>query len=103
MAATIGKSRQPATMANYSSIWSNGGRAGTVAVAPRRRAEPLHLAILPDPDDWDMPRPDLSILIIDENRIRASIIEEGLREAGHGQVAIIHDVNEVGRTIERVR
>lgn len=49
-----------------------------------------------------MQRPDLSILIIDENRIRASIIEEGLREAGHSQVAVIHDVNEVGRTIERV-
>jgi response regulator NasT len=47
-----------------------------------------------------MPGPDLSILIIDENRIRASIIEEGLREAGHGRVAVIHDVNEVGRTIK---
>jgi len=46
-----------------------------------------------------MPRPDLSILIIDENRIRASIIEEGLREAGYERVAVIHDVNEVGRTI----
>jgi response regulator NasT len=43
-----------------------------------------------------MPSPDLSILIIDENRIRASIIEEGLREAGYGRVAVI---NEVGRTI----
>lgn len=48
-----------------------------------------------------MPSPDLSILIIDENRIRASIIEEGLREAGHTHVAVIHDVNEVGRTIAR--
>ena len=46
-----------------------------------------------------MPSPDLSILIIDENRIRASIIEEGLREAGYDRVAVIHDVNEVGRTI----
>lgn len=44
---------------------------------------------------------DLSILIIDENRIRASIIEEGLREAGYGRVAVIHDVNEVGRTISQ--
>lgn len=43
---------------------------------------------------------DLSILIIDENRIRASIIEDGLREAGHTRVAVIHDVNEVGRTIQ---
>lgn len=46
-----------------------------------------------------MPNSDLSILIIDENRIRASIIEDGLREAGHSRVAVIHDVNEVGRTI----
>ena len=47
-----------------------------------------------------MARSELSILIIDENRIRASIIEEGLREAGHRRVVAIHDVNEVGRTIE---
>lgn len=44
---------------------------------------------------------DLSILIIDENRIRASIIEQGLREAGHEVVAVLHDVREVGRAIER--
>lgn len=47
-----------------------------------------------------MPGPELSILIIDENRIRASIIEDGLREAGHARVAVIHDVNEVARTIQ---
>jgi two-component system, response regulator / RNA-binding antiterminator len=43
---------------------------------------------------------DLSILVIDENRIRASIIEEGLREAGHSHVTVLHDVSEVGRVIE---
>jgi len=43
--------------------------------------------------------PDLSILIIDENRIRASIIEDGLREAGHERVTVVHDVNEAARTI----
>ncbi|MGB3338134.1 MAG: ANTAR domain-containing response regulator [Devosia sp.] len=47
-----------------------------------------------------MPSPELSILIIDENRIRASIIEDGLREAGHSRVTVIHDVNEVARTIQ---
>lgn len=47
-----------------------------------------------------MPQRDLSILIIDENRIRAAIIEAGLREAGHLRIAILHDVNEVGRVIE---
>jgi response regulator NasT len=48
-----------------------------------------------------MPGPELSILIIDENRIRASIIEEGLREAGHMRVTVIHDVNDVGRTVQQ--
>jgi response regulator NasT len=52
------------------------------------------MALLPG-----MPARDLSILIIDENRIRASIIEEGLREAGHHRVTLLHDVNEVARTI----
>ncbi len=46
--------------------------------------------------------PDLSILIIDENRIRASIIEDGLREAGHEHVSVITDVSEVGRTIGEI-
>ena len=46
-----------------------------------------------------MSNAQLTILIIDENRIRASIIEDGLREAGHRHVSVIHDVNEVGRTI----
>lgn len=48
-----------------------------------------------------MSKLDLSVLIIDENRIRASIIEDGLREAGLVHVAVIHDVNEVARTIEK--
>jgi response regulator NasT len=47
-----------------------------------------------------MPKHDLAILIVDENRSRASIIEEGLREAGHHRVTVIHDVNDVGRTLE---
>jgi two-component system, response regulator / RNA-binding antiterminator len=50
-----------------------------------------------------MPQRDLSILIIDENRSRASIIEDGLREAGHAHVTIIHDVSEAGRALEAVR
>jgi response regulator NasT len=43
---------------------------------------------------------DLSILIIDENRLRASIIEDGLREAGHGRVCVIGDINEAAKAIE---
>lgn len=49
-----------------------------------------------------MPSRNLSVLIIDENRIRASIIEDGLREAGHEKVHIINDVHEVGRKIAEI-
>ncbi|UUP15956.1 ANTAR domain-containing response regulator [Nitratireductor thuwali] len=44
----------------------------------------------------------LSILVIDENRPRASIIEAGLREAGHERVTIVHDVNAIARRIAEV-
>jgi response regulator NasT len=43
---------------------------------------------------------DLTILVIDENAIRASIIEEGLREAGHARVTVIHEVHGVARIID---
>ncbi|SCX23532.1 putative transcriptional regulatory protein pdtaR [Agrobacterium sp. DSM 25558] len=43
---------------------------------------------------------DLTILVIDENAIRASIIEEGLREAGHDRVTVIHEVHGVARIID---
>ena len=49
-----------------------------------------------------MPSRNLSILIIDDNRIRASIIEDGLRDAGHNNVSVITDVSEVGRTIGEI-
>ena len=45
---------------------------------------------------------DLSILIIDENRVRAAIIEEGLREAGHSRIAIIAEISGLVRRIEDV-
>ncbi|RSC32258.1 ANTAR domain-containing response regulator [Agrobacterium sp. FDAARGOS_525] len=50
-----------------------------------------------------MTRRDLTILVIDENAIRASIIEEGLREAGYQRVTVIHEVNGVARTIETLQ
>ncbi|MCK3780668.1 ANTAR domain-containing response regulator [Ensifer sesbaniae] len=46
---------------------------------------------------------DLTILVIDENAIRASIIEEGLHEAGHRKVTVIHEVQGMVRTIETLR
>src|SRR3989304_7065201 len=41
----------------------------------------------------------LAIPVIDENRIRASIIEEGLRETGHDNVTVVHDITGIARTI----
>jgi response regulator NasT len=41
----------------------------------------------------------LAILVIDENRIRTSIIEAGLRETGHENVTIVHDIEGIDRTI----
>ena len=47
-------------------------------------------------------RPTLSILIIDENRLRASVIEAGLREAGYDNLTLIHDVSGIARRIADV-
>lgn len=44
----------------------------------------------------------LNILVIDENRIRAAIIESGLREAGHGRVTLVHDVAGIARRIAEI-
>jgi response regulator NasT len=44
----------------------------------------------------------LAILVIDENRIRASIIEAGLRESGHDNVTVVQDINGIAKTIEEV-
>jgi response regulator NasT len=44
------------------------------------------------------PKP-LTVLVIDENRIRASIIEAGLRQAGHESVTVVHDVAGIARRI----
>ncbi len=47
------------------------------------------------------PKP-LSILVIDENRLRASIIESGLREGGYNNLTIVHDVVGIARRIAEV-
>ena len=41
----------------------------------------------------------LNVLVIDENRIRAAIIEEGLREAGYEKVAVIDVMHGLARRI----
>lgn len=45
----------------------------------------------------------LSILIIDENRIRASVIEAGLREAGYDRLTVVHDVTGIARRIAELQ
>ncbi len=52
----------------------------------------------------EMPEPDatLSILIIDENRLRAAVIEDGLRDAGYSKLTIVHDVAGIARRIADV-
>ncbi|KQQ79053.1 ANTAR domain-containing protein [Aureimonas sp. Leaf324] len=49
------------------------------------------------------PRPALAVLIVDENRARAAIIEEGLREGGHARVHIVADAQGLVREIEAFR
>ncbi|PVB59974.1 ANTAR domain-containing protein [Labrenzia sp. 011] len=41
----------------------------------------------------------LSILVIDDNKIRASIIEQGLRDAGHDRVILVHRMDGLMRRI----
>lgn len=42
----------------------------------------------------------LSILVIDENRARAAIIEAGLREAGHDRITLVHSLQAIAKRIE---
>jgi two-component system, response regulator / RNA-binding antiterminator len=49
-----------------------------------------------------MPAGSLKILVIDENRIRAAIIEAGLREAGHDAVTVVHDVAGIAKRITEI-
>ena len=41
----------------------------------------------------------LNVLVIDENRIRAAIIEDGLRDAGYDQVTVIDVMQGLARRI----
>jgi two-component system, response regulator / RNA-binding antiterminator len=50
-----------------------------------------------------VPAAPLTVLVIDENRIRASIIEAGLREAGHHDVTIVDDVAGIARRIAELQ
>jgi two-component system, response regulator / RNA-binding antiterminator len=41
----------------------------------------------------------VKVLVIDENAVRSSIIEAGLREAGHEHVTVVHDVQGIAKKI----
>ncbi len=43
---------------------------------------------------------NVSVLVIDENRIRASIIEAGLADSGYQNVTLVHDMDGVAEHIE---
>ena len=45
---------------------------------------------------------DVTVLIIDENHARATIIEEGLREAGHMRVAVVSELKGLVRSIDEI-
>lgn len=45
-------------------------------------------------------RSNLKILVIDENKIRASIIEAGLREAGYADVWVVSEIDGIATRIE---
>jgi response regulator NasT len=44
----------------------------------------------------------ISILVIDENRIRAAVIEAGLRVAGYERLTLVHEIAGIGRRIAEV-
>ena len=48
------------------------------------------------------PPPPLTVLVIDENRLRAAVIEEGLREAGDFRVTLVHDMAGIARRIVEI-
>jgi two-component system, response regulator / RNA-binding antiterminator len=43
-----------------------------------------------------------SVLVIDENTVRAAVIEAGLREAGYARVTVVHDVNGIAQRIAEI-
>jgi response regulator NasT len=47
--------------------------------------------------------PTTSVLVIDENRLRAAVIEAGLRQAGYVKLTVVHDVNGIARRIAELQ
>lgn len=51
------------------------------------------------PEERTQSEPSLHILIVDQNVMRASILEEGLREAGYRKVSVLRDMQNLMRKI----
>lgn len=49
-----------------------------------------------------MPGRSLSVLVIDENTVRAAVIEAGLLKAGYDRVTVVHDVNGIAQRIAEI-
>jgi response regulator NasT len=62
----------------------------------------LHCNIPSHAQHWGMSGVGLRILIIDENAVRASILEDGLREAGHLRITIVTNTRELLRQIVEI-
>lgn len=45
----------------------------------------------------------LSVLVVDENSVRAAIIEAGVREAGHATVTVVSDMNGIAARIAELK
>lgn len=45
----------------------------------------------------------LSVLVVDENRVRASIIEDGVKAAGNATVTVITDITGIARRIAEIQ
>ena len=51
------------------------------------------------PDEKPLPDMLMRILIVDQNVMRASVLEDGLREAGYSNVTVVRDMQNLMRRI----
>jgi response regulator NasT len=51
------------------------------------------------PEEKPIAEPSLRILIVDQNVMRASVLEDGLREAGYSKVTVVRDMQNLMRRI----
>jgi response regulator NasT len=54
------------------------------------------------PEEKSTAEPSLRILIVDQNVMRASVLEDGLREAGYSKVTVVRDMQNLMRRIVEI-